>query len=242
MRRTIVGFHAVKEALKIRASDCSELSLRTDFERHHGLKQLAQMAQKSKIKIVPRDVGYLDKLHEHHQGAALVCNSAPEFDPYEWNERAKPTDRMILVALDEISDPHNTGAILRTAWLLGARAIFIPEHRSASLSPTVTKVASGGAEHVAVNTCSNLPNELNSLKDIGFWVFGLAADGESIQRKKSLPERIVLVVGAEDKGLRSTVKSVCDEIFSLPQLDRDASYNASVAAALALYEVTRGHV
>ena len=144
-----------------------------------------------------------------------------------------------MAVLDQITDPHNLGAILRTAWLLGVKALILSDSRTVSLTPAATKVASGGAEHVPVETVASLPQTLSDLKQKGFWIFGLAAGGQQRLWTVKIPDKVVWVIGAEGSGIRSSVAKFCDELISIPQSDKEASFNASVASALAFGETFR---
>jgi 23S rRNA (guanosine2251-2'-O)-methyltransferase len=144
-----------------------------------------------------------------------------------------------LIALDEVEDPHNLGAILRTAWLLGVQGVLTPEHRSAHLSPAVSKVAQGAAEHVPVVRETALPERLKRLKEHGFWILGMSHKAKQDLFRLDIPKKVVWVLGSESSGLRKSVEGACDDLISIPQGVADASYNVSVAAALALGETFR---
>ncbi len=122
---------------------------------------------------------------------------------------------------------------------MGVEAVLLPSDRAVGLVPTVHKVSCGGVEHVPVIEVPNLSNVLSGLKDKGYWVFGLAAGGKQTMETVKIPEKIVWVLGAEDKGLRTTTERSCDELISIPQSDNAASYNVSVATGVALYETRR---
>jgi 23S rRNA (guanosine2251-2'-O)-methyltransferase len=237
MQRKVVGLHAAKAVFEVRPRAIQEVFLRRDFERSQELKQFAHFAKTRNLKIQVRDEGFFDKIAFSHQGVCLVVDEAPELDEASILAPGPCT----LIALDEITDPHNLGAIIRTAWLLGAKGIYVPEVRSAHLTPAVCKVASGGAEYVPVIPVSNLARELNYLKDKGFWAFAL--DGKATKSIGSLkfPDKILWVIGSEDKGIRSPILKACDEVVSIPIATKGASFNASVAAAMALFETARQH-
>jgi 23S rRNA (guanosine2251-2'-O)-methyltransferase len=171
---------------------------------------------------------------------AVLVGETPELD-LDALTNEPPEKKTILVALDEITDPHNVGAILRSSWLMGVKGLLIPEHRAGGLTPSAMKVASGGAEHVPLLTVGNLQQELKYLKDKGFWIYGLAGEGKGELGQLRINEKVVWVVGSEEKGIRSSVRGVCDELVKIPQTSAEASYNASVAAAIALYETSRQH-
>ncbi len=238
-RRIVVGIHSAREAIRVRPNKISEIWLKEGADRVHELKEFVEFAKTRQIKTKMQPDGVLSKFATSHQGVCLYIDETPEFDLNDLDNNTQ--EHCILVALDEISDPHNIGAALRSAWLLGAKALILPEMRSGSLTPAASKVASGGAEHVPVVTTHNLQIELTSLKDKGFWIYGLAGEATTALNEVKFNERVVLVIGSEDKGLRSTTRKTCDELITIPQTDKHASLNASVAAAVALYEIRRQH-
>lgn len=144
-----------------------------------------------------------------------------------------------MVALDEVQDPQNFGAVVRSAVAMGATAIVWPEHRSAPLSPSTFRASAGAIEHATLCRVPSLPPALDALRRRGLAVVGLDVDGEAPLDRIDLVRPVVLVVGAEDKGLRKTVKRVCDSRARLPMPGPIGSLNASVAVAIALYEVVR---
>jgi len=235
--RTVIGIHGVMEALKVHPQWVQEVWLKEGAEDHPPLKNLLEKAKASKVSVKFLGPKRLDALGSGHQGVAAQLSKSPEFD-----ERLLDSGGPgVCLALDQVTDPHNLGAILRSAWLLGTRAIYVPEQRSAGLTPTVSKVAQGGAEHVPVVVSSPLDQELKRLKDKGYWVFGLSHKGEKNLFEMDLPEKVVWVLGAEGAGLRKPVERACDELVSIPQAEPSASFNVSVAAGLALAETHRQH-
>ncbi|MGI8825839.1 MAG: 23S rRNA (guanosine(2251)-2'-O)-methyltransferase RlmB [Chloroflexota bacterium] len=148
-------------------------------------------------------------------------------------------DRAFLLALDQVQDPQNLGALLRTADAAGVHGVVVPERRSAGVSGTVVKVSSGAASHVPVLQVTNFSRALNDLQASGIWVVGL--DGASRQSLFSvdLSEPVAIVVGSEDTGLRRLTKQHCDFIVKLPMFGAIGSLNAAVAGSIAMYEVVR---
>lgn len=237
--RTVIGIHAARETLRVRPDKITEIWVKEGAERSADHQVFIEFAKKRRVKLLTKPDGFLDKIASSHQGICLMVSETPEFDVAEIS--SDHNEKIILLALDEISDPHNVGAVLRTAWLLGAKAVLVPENRSAHLTPAATKVASGGAEHVPLVNVGNLSQYVTALKDKGFWIYGLAGEAKSGLWQTKFNERVVLIIGSEDKGLRSTTANVCDELVSIPQTVTGASFNASVAASLVLYEVVRQH-
>ena len=235
--RLSLGLHSVREAIKVRPHAIKRLGLREDYLRAPQIKEIADLATENNVEIRPLSAKELDNIGSGHQGAAAVITESPKFNL----NALKKLDKCIVVACDGLEDPMNLGAILRSAWLLGAAGILLPQDRSVTVTTATTKVASGGAEHVPVEVVSNLPRELELMREAGFWIFGLAEKGTGLPWNFKLPEKIVWVIGSESSGLRVTVERACDELVKLPQVPGGSSYNAAVAATMALYESVRQH-
>lgn len=232
--RIVIGIHAVMEALRVNPSWAKELLVKEGFDSHPQGKEILQEAKRHKLALKSASPKQLDQLGSGHQGVALGMGQSPQLD-----EGVLEKTPGVCLALDQVSDPHNLGAVLRTAWLMRASAVFTPEDRAVSLTPTVSKVAQGGVEHVPVVPVSPMDQELKRLKDKGFWVFGLSHKATRSIYELELPEKVVWVLGAEGAGLRKPIERACDELISIPQLEANASFNVSVAAALALGETYR---
>ena len=174
-----------------------------------------------------------------HQGVALqlACSktiSLQELIDFSNKNSANP----IILALDGITDPHNVGAIIRSAEAFNCKGIIIPQRRSAGLTGTVAKVAAGALEHLPVSRVVNLNRALEELKKNGFLVIGLSGDGQLSISKFHEKTPMVLIVGAEDKGISLLTQKKCDFILSIPLKGKTSSLNASVAAAISLFHLT----
>ena len=233
--RKLVGIHSVLEAIKVRPKDITKLWVKRENKDSVDVNALVKMASAHKIVPTLVNSSFLDELSRSHQGVGAEVKSSPELD---WNQLVN-CENSVIVALDGIEDPQNLGAILRTCWLLGAQGILIPGSRSASLTPTVQKIACGGAEHIPVEEHPNLINPLKSLKEMGFWVYGLSEKSKPNIWSVKLPKKIVWVLGSEESGIRSPIQKSCDEFVSIPQTDAAASLNVSVSAAIAIAESLR---
>ena len=241
--RAVVGDHAIREALAVNPKAAVALWLQQGWETHQDLKKLHQEfrsnsgvpadIKEKRIEMKPET--WLARLSSSHQGAALFMLGAPALD---W-EILLNKEEANVVLLDGIEDPHNLGAILRTSWLMSVDAILIPQDRAARLTPIVHKVACGGVEHVPVEICNQFAQPLERLKEAGFWVYGLSHEAKSTIHQIKIPKKAVWCVGAEDKGLRTTTSRLCDDLIKIPQAAAEASYNASVAAGMVLFEATR---
>lgn len=168
-----------------------------------------------------------------HQGVALQVGGYPYADP----EQLLRAD--VLVVLDEVTDPHNLGAVARSALAAGAGGLVVPRHRSAHVTPAAVKASAGTLEHLPVAQVTNVVSFLQRARDAGFWLYGAAGEAEASYLQTDLTGRIVLVAGAEGRGLRPLVARTCDVLLSIPMEPPVESLNVSVAAALLLYEARR---
>jgi 23S rRNA (guanosine2251-2'-O)-methyltransferase len=168
-----------------------------------------------------------------HQGVCADVEDYRYANAAELLARPEP----FLVALDEVTDPQNLGAIARTAEAAGATGIVIPERRSAEVTPAVAKASAGAVEHLRIAQVRNLADFLKDAKDRGAWVYGAAANARTRYDKPDYRGGVVLVLGAEGKGLRPRVASMCDDLVSLPLRGRIESLNVSATAAVLLYEM-----
>ena len=221
----LFGLHAVRDALRNPAREVLRLVVTKDAE--------AKLAEA--IAPVPLDPGAV------HQGAAI------EVIPREWGEwralaRGQGT-RPVVVLLDRVSDPHNVGAILRSAEVFGATAVIAPARHSAPETGALAKTASGALERMPYIRVGNLGDAMEALKADGFWVIGLAEEGDSTVDALATSHAdapIALVLGAEGPGLRDRTRSLCDVLAKIPFARDFGSLNVSNAAAVALYALTKG--
>jgi 23S rRNA (guanosine2251-2'-O)-methyltransferase len=212
--------------------------LRYDTRFHALLDQ----AKRKGTVIDEVDNKRLDFITEqaNHQGIAAQIASYKYLELAELIQRTKAaTDSPVIVALDSMTDPHNLGAIIRTAEALGAQGIVIPQRRAVGITSVVAKVAAGALESIPVARVVNLNQALEELKENGFWIYGLAPTANDSLHTLSLKGSIVLVVGAEGEGLSLLTQRHCDVLTSIPLQGKTASLNASVAAGMALYEIFR---
>jgi 23S rRNA (guanosine2251-2'-O)-methyltransferase len=233
---TIHGFHAVREALtasprRIRKVVLAEgkLDLRS--------QEIAALARSHNIPVYREPRERLSRFGSHHQGVVA------ELTGLEWRElqdvlREAPKPEFFL-ALDQIEDPRNLGAVLRTADGAGVHAVVVPERRTAPPSEAAASASAGALFHVPMARVRNLSDGLAVLKERGLWVVGLAPQAEKPWFSFDFRSPVALVVGSEGRGLRPRVASLCDELVSLPQRGRVESLNLSVAAGIVLYEVVR---
>ncbi|MCB0411496.1 MAG: RNA methyltransferase [Bdellovibrionales bacterium] len=232
--RLVVGIHSVKEVFKVRPNSIKEFWVRPSAGQA-GVTSFQEQAESLHIPVRLQKEEFFNRFTSGHQGVGVLVNDRPEVS---WGQLEKDSSAVVLV-LDELEDPHNLGAILRTAWLMDVKAVFCSADRAVGLTPTVCKVASGGAEHVPVQFDSSLGEIVQKLKSMDFWCFGLAGESSKSLYDLKLDSKVAWILGAEDKGLRKPVARACDELIKIPQLSADASYNVSVATAFALGETHR---
>lgn len=170
-----------------------------------------------------------------HQGVVAEVDAYPYADPAS----LFADEDALVVALDQIQDPHNLGAVCRAAEVAGASGVVIPERRAAAVTPAAAKASAGAVEHLAVARVRNLADWLADARQAGAWVYGAAADADAAYTAVDWSGRAVLVLGSEGKGIRPRVASACDQLVSIPQRGRLESLNASVAAAVILFEALR---
>ncbi len=170
-----------------------------------------------------------------HQGVVAEVDPYPYADP----SRLLEDDDALVVVLDQVQDPHNLGAVCRAAEVAGAAAVVIPERRAASVTPAASKASAGAVEHLPVARVRNVADWLGEAKQAGAWVYGAAAEADRRYTDVDWTGRAVLVLGSEGSGLRPRVADACDELIAIPVAGRVESLNASVAAAVILFEARR---
>ncbi len=241
MQEHIYGLAPVLEALRSRRRPISRILLAIGASPSR-LIELTAAAKREHIPIERRDRRDLDGLTQraNHQGiVALLAHAkrAQYVDSSEILEHCGSPP--LIVLLDNIEDPHNLGAILRTCEASGVDGVFVPDRRSAPLNETVAKTSAGAIEHIRVAEVTNLIPLIEDLKQKGFWVAGVEGDGETVYTEFTFDTPLALVFGSEGKGLRRLVRENCDAILSIPMIGRINSLNVSVAAGVVLFEVLR---
>ena len=235
----IFGRNPVMEALKSNRT-INKIWL-AKGEQKGSVREIVALAKEKRIAVQMVERSKLDKMfpHENHQGVAASVASA---DYVAWQDivdaaRQKGVDPL-LVILDELEDPHNLGAILRSVDAVGAHGVIIPKRRAVPLTDGVAKASAGAIEHVPVARVSNLVQVIEELKKQGIWIAGADLHGEYMH-KQDLTGPLAIVVGSEGKGLGKLVRESCDYVVSIPMQGKINSLNASVATGVLLYEVYR---
>jgi 23S rRNA (guanosine2251-2'-O)-methyltransferase len=226
----IFGNHAVTSALE------------SGKRKVHEVRATAQQADRYRHLCKQRGVGVsvvdknvLDSMTKQpHQG--IAAQVAP-LGKVTLKEAAEGGD--LLVLLDQVTDPHNVGAILRTANAMGATAVVVPSRHSAKDSPIIGKAAAGAMEYTPIIDVGNLNTAIDTLKKLDYWIVGLAGEATQTMGELRLTGKIALVMGSEGDGLRKLVRDNCDYLAKLPMVGQVESLNVSVAAGMALYEVLR---
>jgi 23S rRNA (guanosine2251-2'-O)-methyltransferase len=230
--RIVAGVHAVREALKVRPQAVTQIWIKNEADLAvEPLKTVNELAKRHQVQMHFKSGQQLDQICASHQGVVAAVSELPLYSGIR--------PGACYVILDQIEDPHNLGAMLRTGWLIGVDAFFIPDHHSVGLTPTVHKVATGACEHVPVQTVSNVKRLISELKEEGFKIVGLAGSGSSMIHQNQYPESVAFVIGSESDGMRRQTAESCDLLVKIPQSTSDASYNASVACAMVLGEWKR---
>ena len=234
----LYGINAVAEALKASPERIERICIERG-QKNRRIREIMDAAREEHVRISFEDRAWLDRKTEgsRHQGIVCFAAEMTTLDGDDIVEQAKSPG--LLVVLDGIEDPHNLGAILRSAEAAGADGVIVPQHRSSALSATVVKASAGAASHIKLARITNLAQFIESLKKKGFWVAGLDADSNQSLWEVDLTVPTALVLGSEGSGLHRLVREKCDYIVSLPIRGMVGSYNVSVAAGIALYEVVR---
>ena len=236
----LVGRNAVTEALKS-GRGINKLWIASG-DREGSVAEIAALAKERGIVVQYVERAKIESLAGGHRHQGVLAYVAPV--PYaELDDILKAAEEKgeapFLVLLDELEDPHNLGALLRTADATGVHGILIPKRRSVSLNATVAKTSAGAVEYVPVARIGNIAQTLKKLKEKGFWVAGADMDGEKAYYEADLTGPLVLVVGSEGRGMSRLTKDACDFIVSMPMVGRINSLNASVAGSILMYESMR---
>jgi 23S rRNA (guanosine2251-2'-O)-methyltransferase len=226
----LIGIHPVVEAL--RAKRPLERVLIARGLAGPRIQEVVNLARESGTPVRFEDRGALDRLSsaKSHQGV-VALGAAKQYA--ELDDVAPQAN--LLVVLDGVEDPHNLGAVIRTAHAAGAGAVIIPERRAVGLTDTVAKAAAGALEYLPIVRAGNVNQTLRSLKDMGYFIYGVDERGETDYNQVNWSEHSVVVMGAEGKGLHELVKKNCDMLVRIPMAGKIASLNVSVATGIVLF-------
>ena len=236
----IEGRNAVIEALRAGATIDKIFIQKGETDKTLG--HIASTARAAGVVVVDADKRKLDFMSRTHAHQGVIAlTSVREYVSVEdiLNIAREKGEKPLIVVCDEISDPHNLGAILRTAECAGAHGVIIPKRRSAGLTAIVGKTSAGAVSYMPVARVSNLPATLEELKKKGVWVYGTAAEGTTSLYDADLKGPAAIVIGSEGSGMGRLVREKCDFLVSIPMKGHISSLNASAAAAILLYEAVR---
>ena len=232
----VIGINPVLEVLQNREKTIEKLEVYKGV-RGEVLQKIQRLASERNIKIF-----YTNKKIENSQG---FCIFLTDYDYYrefdEILENMARKSQSIILILDEIQDPRNFGALIRSAEVFGVDAIIIPERNSVRINETVVKTSTGAIEYVPIVKVTNLSNTIEKLKKIDYWVYGAAGEAESSSAEEQYPQKVVLVLGNEGTGLRKKAREYCDKLIKIPMRGKINSLNVSVAGGILLSEIAKFH-
>ncbi len=234
------GRNALQEALKSGRTVDKVFIAAGEIDR--GLQRLAAEAKEAGAVVVPVDRRKLDAMSFTHAHQGVIAQAAAHaycsIDDI-LDEAACRGEAPLIVICDELTDPHNLGAILRSAECAGAHGVIIPKRRSVGLTATVAKASAGAVEYIKVARVTNISAAIAALKEKGIWVFGTAAEGSIPMYQADLTGPAAIVIGSEGDGMSQLVRKNCDVMVSIPMKGKISSLNASAAATIVLYEAVR---
>ena len=244
MRSTeiIYGIHPVSEALRAGKRRFERINLSASAASSRRLQKLRELAESRSVPVVNTSAAELQGLSKsaHHQGVAAKVSPLPLAAlPEILDRKPPPGNDRCLILLDNLTDPHNLGAIIRSALASGADAVLLPKDRAAGPTPAVSKASAGALEHTRLVRITNVAATMRLLRESGCWLYGLDPEAQQSVYEADLTGSVVLVVGGEEKGIRPLVKKNCDTLLRIPQSGPVASLNASVAAAVVMFEAFR---
>lgn len=236
------GRRAVEELLAARRRAVRDVWVAEGSEPSPVLERIVSLATTRRVPVrwVGRATLDREAATDSHQGVLAHADPLPEADLEELARGGGEGPVPFLVLLDGVTDPHNLGAVMRTAEVAGSTGIVLPRHHAAHVTPTVAKAAAGAIEHLPMALVSGIPTALSVLAREGVWSVGLEAGARSSLFDLDLADRpLALVLGSEDKGMSRLTRSRCDLVVSIPRFGALESLNVSAAAAVACYEVAR---
>lgn len=233
----VYGVHAVMESLQ--ANTGNKLYVQDDL-RGKNIEKIKELAAEKKVSISWTPKKTLSDMTNGavHQGFVLRVSEFAYAELADVLTKAQQEENPLILILDGLTDPHNFGSILRTADATNVCAVIIPKHRAVGVTPVVAKTSTGAVEHVPIVRVTNLSQTIDKLKEEGFWIFGTDMKGTP-SHKWNTAGKLALIIGNEGKGISQNIKKQVDEMISIPMKGHVQSLNASVAAAVLMYEVFR---
>jgi len=235
----IYGLNPVMEALR-GSRQIYELFI-AGSSADKRMEKLLKLAAERKVPVRQREKADLTRLCgiDHHQGVALKVEPFPYADLADVLAEVKGNNEGLILVLDSVQDPHNLGALIRSAACAGAHAVVIPKDRAAGVTAAAEKASAGAAGTVAVAQVTNISQALQELKKAGFWIYGADGSARHTLYQQDLTGPVALVIGGEGEGIRPLVRKGCDAVVSIPLQGGVSSLNASVAGGIFLFEVVR---
>lgn len=236
----VYGVHAVTESLE--ANTGNKLYIQDDL-RGKNVDAIKALAAEKKVSISWTPKKTLSDMTGGavHQGFVLRVSEFAYSELSVIMDKAEQEENPLVLILDGLNDPHNFGSILRTADATQVTGVIIPKHRAVGVTPVVAKTSTGAVEHIPIARVTNLSQTLDKLKEAGFWVFGIDMDGTP-SHKWNTAGKVALIIGNEGKGISANIKKQVDEMITIPMSGHVQSLNASVAAAVLMYEVYRNRL
>jgi len=237
----LYGRHAVHECLRARRRQASRLLLGDGVQEAPIIREIISLAKAQKVPIVPTKRDFLDQVSTHAQGVALEVSAYPyvELDAL-FARAAERNEAPLVLMLDSLQDPQNFGNLIRTAEAVGVHGVIISERRSAAVTPAVVNSSAGAVEHLLVAQVVNLARAVDDLKKRDVWIAALQGDARAQEiYKVDLKGAFALIVGSEGEGVSRLLRDKADFLLRLPMRGQVESLNASVAGAVALYEMWR---
>lgn len=229
----ITGINAVKEVLKS-DKNVEKVEIYKGVKKD-TIKEILDLASKRNIKIF-----YIDKRIDNTQGVIALVS---DFDYYlelpEFLEKVLKKDKSVVIILDQIQDPRNFGAIIRSSECFGVDGIVIQDRNNAKVTETVVKSSTGAIEYVDIIKVTNIADTMDTFKKYGYYIYGAEADGENFYNEESYPDKVCLVLGSEGNGMRKKVRDHCDKVVKIHLKGQINSLNVSVAAGIVLSEMTK---
>ena len=235
------GIHAVREALE--AGSAFDRIVIAKGRQDSRIEEIVQLARARDIPVRFEDRGQLDRLanSKDHQGVVAIAASRPASTLEDILAHANSVKNQagLIVLLDGVEDPHNLGAVIRTALAAGAHGVVIPERRAAGLTDTVARASAGAIAHLPIAKVTNLVRAMEKLKEAGYWLVGLDEEGKQSYTEVDYTSPTGIVMGSEGKGLHELTRKRCDFVVSLPTSGPVKSLNVSVATGVVLFEALR---
>ena len=231
--KKIIGINAVKEALNS-DENIEKIEVYKSL-RKDKIKEILEKASQKNIKIY-----YVDRRDENSQGVTALIS---DYDYYlefnEFLEKAMRNKKSIVLVLDQVQDPRNFGAIIRTAECFGVNGIIIQDRNNVRVTETVVKTSTGAIEYVDIVLVTNIADAIDRLKKYGYFAYAAEADGEIKYHDEKYPDKVCLVLGSEGNGIRKKVREHCDKVLSIPLTGKINSLNVSVANGILLSEIAK---